>query len=75
MQMIRLNFCAFAFLTSQRKDDTAEALVKRLQGYHNETVPILEHYRPNGIVRTVNANQKMDGVWGEILAALQRGGK
>lgn len=59
----------------QRKDDTAAALVKRLQGYHNETVPILEHYRPNGVVRTVNANQKMEGVWSEILAALQRGGK
>jgi adenylate kinase len=58
----------------QRKDDTAAALIKRLQGYHGETVPILEHYRPHGIVRTVNANQKMDGVWSEILEALQRGG-
>eukprot|EP00934_Nitzschia_sp_Nitz4_P003232 Nitzschia sp. Nitz4//scaffold202_size38995//25032//26098//NITZ4_007634-RA/size38995-augustus-gene-0.56-mRNA-1//-1//CDS//3329541390//3222//frame0 len=56
----------------QRKDDTAEALVKRLAGYHGETVPILEHYRPNGVVRVVNANQSMDGVWSEILAALQR---
>ena len=56
----------------QRKDDTATALVKRLQGYHGETVPILDHYRPNGIVRAVNANQGMEGVWGEILAALQR---
>lgn len=56
----------------QRKDDTAEALVKRLKGYHGETVPILDHYRPNGIVRAVNANQAMDGVWKEILQALQR---
>ena len=56
----------------QRPDDTATALVKRLQGYHNETVPILNHYAPNGIVKTVNANQKMDGVWGEVLSALSR---
>jgi adenylate kinase len=56
----------------QRKDDTADALVKRLKGYHGETVPILDHYRPNGVVRAVNANQGMDGVWAEILAALQR---
>lgn len=56
----------------QRKDDTAQALTKRLQGYHNETVPILEHYRPNGVVRSVNANQGMKGVWKEILQALQR---
>lgn len=57
----------------QRKDDTAKALTKRLAGYHNETVPILKHYTPNGIVKSVNANQGMDGVWGEILAALKRG--
>lgn len=56
----------------QRKDDTSTALVKRLQGYHGETVPILEHYAPNGVVKSVNANQKMDGVWSEILAALSR---
>jgi adenylate kinase len=56
----------------QRPDDTASALVKRLQGYHGETVPILDHYRPDGIVRAVNANQGMDGVWKEILASLNR---
>mmetsp|Transcript_27497 Transcript_27497/g.66789 ORF Transcript_27497/g.66789 Transcript_27497/m.66789 type:complete len:312 (+) Transcript_27497:72-1007(+) len=56
----------------QRKDDTAGALKKRLKGYHGETVPILAHYKPNGVVRGVNANQGMDGVWGEVLASLQR---
>jgi len=59
----------------QRPDDTAGALVKRLNGYHGETVPILDHYKPNGIVAEVNANQGMDGVWGEVLGALKRGGK
>ncbi len=58
----------------QRPDDTASALVKRLKGYHGETVPILEHYKPHGIVAEVNANQGMDGVWGEVLGALKRGG-
>lgn len=58
----------------QRPDDTAGALIKRLQGYHGETVPILEHYRPNGVVAEVNANQGMDGVWGEVLGALKRAG-
>merc|ERR1711957_365280 len=56
----------------QRGDDTPTALVKRLQGYHGETVPILNHYKPNGVVASVNANQQMDGVWGEILEALKR---
>jgi len=56
----------------QRPDDTASALVKRLHGYHSETVPILDHYSPAGIVKSVNANQGMDGVWGEVLKALSR---
>lgn len=59
----------------QRPDDTASALVKRLKSYHNETTPILKHYEPHGVVKTVNANQNMDGVWSEVLAALARGGK
>jgi adenylate kinase len=59
-------------LLIQRPDDTAAALVKRLKGYHDETVPILNHYNPHGVVRTVNANQEMKGVWAEILAALSR---
>ena len=56
----------------QRPDDTASALKKRLQSYHGETVPILDHYRPGGVVRQVNANQGMSGVWAEILASLSR---
>ena len=59
-------------LLMQRPDDTASALIKRLQGYHGETVPILDHYKPQGVVRGVNANQDMDGVWAEDLAALKR---
>jgi len=58
----------------QRPDDTASALVKRLKGYHGETVPILDHYKPNGIVSEVNANQGMDGVWSAVLISLIRGG-
>ena len=58
----------------QRPDDTASALVKRLLGYHSETVPILDHYKPTGVVSVVNANQGMDGVWGEVLSSLKRGG-
>ena len=56
----------------QRKDDTSSALVKRLNGYHKDTVPILKHYQPRGVVRTVNANQGMEGVRKEVLEALQR---
>ena len=51
----------------QRADDTEEALITRLEGYHAQTVPILEHYAPTSTtVARVNANQGLDGVWGEI---------
>ena len=54
----------------QRPDDTGEALVKRLNGYHTDTTPVLEHYRPEGMVVCANSNQAMDLVWGEISKAL-----
>merc|ERR1711972_858547 len=52
----------------QRPDDTAEALVKRLEGYHNETEPILERYA--AVARRINANQDMDKVWGDLEGVL-----
>lgn len=56
----------------QRPDDTADALAQRLQGYHEQTVPVLRHYQPSGVVVTANANQPMDNVWAELEAGLSR---
>jgi adenylate kinase len=56
-------------LLIQRADDTKEALVKRLKGYHRETKPILDHYRPRGVVTTVNANQDIPSIREEIVSA------
>ena len=56
----------------QRPDDTADALVQRLASYHEQTVPVLRHYTPSGVVVTANANQAMDAVWGELEAGLSR---
>jgi len=50
----------------QRKDDTKAALVNRLASYHGETEPILDHYKPRGILHQVNANQGIEKVWAEI---------
>ena len=54
----------------QRADDTEEALGKRLEGYHAQTVPILEHYSPAGVVSKVDANQEPAIVWDSVLAVL-----
>merc|ERR1712048_773271 len=54
----------------QRPDDTAEALVNRLKGYHSETEPILARYR--SVAHKVEANQQMDKVWSDILTVLPK---
>eukprot|EP00633_Aureoumbra_lagunensis_P003470 CAMPEP_0197301302 /NCGR_PEP_ID=MMETSP0890-20130614/50321_1 /TAXON_ID=44058 ORGANISM="Aureoumbra lagunensis, Strain CCMP1510" /NCGR_SAMPLE_ID=MMETSP0890 /ASSEMBLY_ACC=CAM_ASM_000533 /LENGTH=232 /DNA_ID=CAMNT_0042780581 /DNA_START=197 /DNA_END=895 /DNA_ORIENTATION=- len=54
----------------QRADDTEEALKTRLEAYHAQTTPILNHYA--SIVSTVNANQDMDAVWNEIQAIIHQ---
>jgi len=54
----------------QRADDTEEALTKRLQGYHEQTVPILAHYAPADVVSRVNANVAPDAVWDSIAKVL-----
>merc|ERR1711904_305886 len=48
----------------QRPDDTAEALVKRLQAYHSETKPILARYMK--CAYKINANQSMDKVKADL---------
>merc|ERR1711879_647312 len=57
----------------QRADDTAEALKKRLDGYQNQTVPILDHYAPKGIVKRVNGGAQIDEVWAEVKRKLANG--
>ena len=57
----------------QRPDDTSEALVKRMAGYHAETVPVLEHYKPSGIVSYANSNQAFGKVWAEVEQGLSTG--
>jgi len=54
----------------QRADDTEEALTKRLESYHSQTVPILAHYEPTGVVSKVDANVAPDEVWSGIEKVL-----
>ena len=56
----------------QRADDTEEALTKRLEGYHAQTVPILDHYAPVGVVSKVDANKAPEAVWDSVAAALPK---
>merc|ERR1711934_50442 len=50
----------------QRPDDKPEALKKRLVEYHGQTRPMLDHYRPQGIVHVVNGDQSSKDVWSDV---------
>eukprot|EP00939_MAST-03C_sp_MAST-3C-sp1_P001774 g1774.t1 len=55
----------------QRRDDNPTALKSRLADFHGKTKPIVDHYRPKGIVSVVNANQAIPNIWTEILVGLK----
>jgi adenylate kinase len=55
----------------QRKDDTEEAVVKRLVKYHNETEPVLPIYQQQGILKRVDGVGSLDEVTRRLEAALR----
>jgi adenylate kinase len=53
-----------------RADDTPEVIANRLEIYHRETEPIVEHYRATGKLVPLHAERSIDEVWAEIDAAI-----
>ena len=49
-----------------------EVIAKRLEIYHAETEPIVEHYRATGKLVPLHAERTIDEVWAEIAAALEQ---
>ena len=45
-----------------RKDDTAEALHKRMAEYHSKTAPILDYYKQRNLLFTLNATASISKV-------------
>ena len=54
-----------------RPDDTHDVIARRLEVYHAETEPIVEHYRVTGKLVPLHAGRAVDEVWNEISSALQ----
>mmetsp|Transcript_7437 Transcript_7437/g.25143 ORF Transcript_7437/g.25143 Transcript_7437/m.25143 type:complete len:240 (-) Transcript_7437:129-848(-) len=52
----------------RRSDDTADKLRARLDAFHSQTIPVLDHYASK--VVHVNADQAMEKVTGDIRKAL-----
>ncbi|MEV1077763.1 adenylate kinase [Streptomyces sp. NPDC050211] len=57
-----------------RGDDSEETVRKRLEVYHTQTEPIIDYYKTQGLVVTINAMGPVDEVTGRALEALKREG-
>ncbi len=55
----------------QRADDKPETVLERLKTYHEQTQPLIDFYRNEGVLDTVDGTQKPDKVLSDILGALK----
>jgi adenylate kinase len=55
-----------------RSDDTPDVIAKRLDVYHSETEPIVEHYRATGKLVPLHAERSIPEVWTEISESLRQ---
>ncbi|MGA2604211.1 MAG: adenylate kinase [Verrucomicrobiia bacterium] len=56
---------------TQRADDTAETVRKRLEIYRQVTLDVVGHYERAGILKRVDSGQSKDKVFAEIVRLLQ----
>ena len=59
-------------LEEGRVDDTPEVIDRRLEIYHRDTEPVVEHYRVTGKLVPLHAERTIEEVYAEILSALGR---
>ena len=50
----------------QRSDDNEAVLKTRLESYNKETLPILDYYKGQGKLSTIDAMRDIDHVWGDL---------
>jgi adenylate kinase len=57
----------------QRVDDQAETVTHRIEVYLEQTQPLIEHYRRQGLLSEVDGQQPMDVVSDQLIQALEFG--
>jgi adenylate kinase len=55
-----------------RADDTDDAIKRRLENYHRETEPLIEHYRVRGNLVPIHGDRSENQVFAEIQSALEQ---
>ena len=56
--------------TVLRDDDKPETVQKRLTVYHDQTQPLIDYYKEQNILKTVDGTKPMDEVFSDIVAIL-----
>lgn len=55
-----------------RSDDNAESIKTRIKAYYDETMPVIEHYRKDGKMLTINGDLNIDDATTEIFKILDQ---
>ncbi len=56
--------------TVLRDDDKPETVQKRLTVYHDQTQPLIDYYKKQGILKSVDGTQPMEAVFDAIIGIL-----
>ncbi|HEV7433140.1 MAG TPA: nucleoside monophosphate kinase, partial [Steroidobacteraceae bacterium] len=62
--------CAAAPLLTQRPDDNEHTVSRRLSVYDEQTLPLIEHYRAQGLLRAIDAMGSVAEVESRLRAVL-----
>ena len=54
----------------QRDDDKVETVTNRIRVYLEQTQPLIDYYRQNGLLLEINGDQPIESVSADLLAAL-----
>ncbi len=57
----------------QRDDDKEETVKGRLEVYHKQTLPLIQYYKEQGVLKTVDGTKSVESIFAEIVSLI--GGK
>lgn len=55
----------------QREDDNEESITKRIEVYEEQTEPMVDFYRSNGLLHTIDGEGSVDDVYGRLKKLLE----
>jgi adenylate kinase len=59
----------------QREDDSIDVARKRLEVYFQQTQPVVDYYRGEGVLREINGEQSIESVFEDLLAVMSDNGQ